>query len=278
MEKLIYRRSAGTLLTALLGAMSLTGLALEPAKAVGEEPYIGVWGLPVLPGWTLRFGLQGLLFPAYEGAKKYLLWPLPSFEVDYNDRLYLNTTAGTYAIFQNKWVSIGPEITPFLGRQESYSDALKGLGNLPVDLKGGAFVGFHSPVGSLVVECSRSMTTSVGATGSVSFQSGYLFDPKRLILAVTPGVTWADQNYMQHNFGITPTQSANSGYSIYSPSAGFYNYWINIAPTFIVHTRHYIIPSFAYIRLFDEARRSPLVTGPGTPNQYVAQLSYQYLF
>ena len=57
MKKLIYRGSAGILVSVLLGAMSLTGLVLEPANAVGEEPYIGVWGVPVLPGWTLRFGL-----------------------------------------------------------------------------------------------------------------------------------------------------------------------------------------------------------------------------
>jgi outer membrane scaffolding protein for murein synthesis (MipA/OmpV family) len=248
------------------------------ASGTVDDSYIGVWGLPVIPGWTTRVGLMGMLFPAYEGAKNYMLWPIPSFEVDYNDRLYADDTAATYAVFQNKWISVGPELTPYIGREESYSDALRGMGNLPFDLKGGGVVGLHSPVGSLVVECSRSITSSVGATGSINFQTGYVSDDKHFVLAVTPGITWADNDYMRNNFGISPSQSVRSGYAVYSPSAGFYNYWMNIAPTFVIHTRHYLIPSFTYMRLIDEARGSPLVTGPGTPNEFVGQLSYQYLF
>jgi len=289
MMRPIVERSTRNFWSIVFGAICFSGLLLERSEAadlsgergpagISDEPLIGVWGLPFTPGWTTRLGIMGFSLPAYEGAKNYLFWPLPSFEVDYNDRLYANINSAAYALFQNKWISVGPELTPFLGRQESYSDALRGTGNLPFDLKGGGFVGLHSPVGSLVVECSRSITTSVGATGSISFQSGYLFDPKRLILAVTPGVTWADKDYMQNNFGITPSRSVTSGYPAYAPSASFYNYFVYVAPTFIINTRHYVIPSFAYIRLFDQARQSPLVAGPGTPNQFAAQLSYEYQF
>jgi len=271
-------------LVASLSALALLGILSTALQAAGvpdgpqDDMYIGVWGAPTKPGWTTRLGIEALSLPAYEGAKNYLTLPVPSFEVDYNDRLYANIWSVTYAVFQNKWISIGPELTPYLARRESYSDALKGTGDLPFDIKGGAFMGLHTPLGSLAVEASRTMTTSIGTTGSISFQSGYVSQDKRFVLNVTPGVTWADNDYMQNNFGITPSQSANSGYSVYSPKACFYNYFLYVAPTFRIGARHYIIPSVAYIREFGQASDSPLITGPGTDNQFIGQLAYQYLF
>ena len=142
----------------------------------------------------------------------------------------------------------------------SGSPRLRGLGNLAGTLEYGVFgsytVGVATP--NLAV---RTAPSSQGHGGTIVDLSVDLALPvkQRLTLTASPTVTWVSDRYMRRYFGVTPAQSAASGFRTYRPDGGVKSYGVAITANFQV-TKHWIVVgNLVGSRLRGEAGASPIV-------------------
>jgi outer membrane protein len=102
----------------------------------------------------------------------------------------------------------------------------------------------------------------------------------RTIFSIGPRVRWADDNYMNAYFGISPGASSATGIPVYTADSGVYAYGA------VAGLRHQFgsdgqwgVHSYArYDRLTGDAENSPIVTQFGSANQYSAGIGLSYTF
>jgi outer membrane protein len=80
---------------------------------------------------------------------------------------------------------------------------------------------------------------------------------------------------MQSSFGIDATQSANSGYAVYTPSAGLRDVRINTSLTYRVTERIGITGAVSLSSLQGDAKDSPIVRRRSSANGVLA-VSYAF--
>jgi outer membrane protein len=101
---------------------------------------------------------------------------------------------------------------------------------------------------------------------------------KTLILQLRLQTTWADREALQPFFGVTPSQSARSGFSVYSPGDGFHDVTFEPSLTQILNEHWSITGRATASRLLPEAANSPIVRNGGSADQYSFALILDYHF
>jgi outer membrane scaffolding protein for murein synthesis (MipA/OmpV family) len=123
-----------------------------------------------------------------------------------------------------------------LGREEDRSSALRGLGNINPRPEAGAFLNWQASP-------SLTLTSSVrygagndrhGLVVDVGARHGLQLAPQ-WHLGFSVGATYVNRDYMQSYFGITPEQSANSGYAVSQVSAGLRDVRAGVSLTHIIN-------------------------------------------
>lgn len=146
------------------------------------------------------------------------------------------------------------------GRHESDSDDLTGMGNVPATVR--ARLGLRwepAPHWSVGLASSFDALNRVGGymvSGSVS--RTFAVGPRqRVILGAS--LTGAGDRYMQTWYGVTPTQSAASGYAPYKAPEGLRDFSLSATwrADFDDHWAGFV--GLGASRLFDAAAGSPLV-------------------
>jgi outer membrane scaffolding protein for murein synthesis (MipA/OmpV family) len=79
---------------------------------------------------------------------------------------------------------------------------------------------------------------------------------------------WADKNYTQTYFGVTPTGAAASGLPVYTAKSGLENIELSSGLFYRASERWSMIGFFNYQRLLDSAADSPIVRQVGSANQF----------
>jgi outer membrane scaffolding protein for murein synthesis (MipA/OmpV family) len=171
--------------------------------------------------------------PAYLGASDYGFGAKPALFLRYG-RFSLTTGAG-FTTRRADQVERGlgadlvldPNIKVTLsgridgGRKDSDSPALAGLGDIDRTLRARLSATWRPAEGWLFNTAASVdvLGRGGGTVGEVSFAREV---PVGLASVWSWGgsVTMADSRYMQTYYGVTPQQSQNSGYAVYSPGAG----------------------------------------------------------
>ncbi len=202
------------ILPLLMGAL----LAASPALAQRSEPP---------REWDITLGVAGAMSPTFEGSDKYRFHPLPLVTVKWRDTISLGE-GGLSAYWHNKHLRVGGGLTFDGGRKdhstggifESGDDRLKGLGTIKASLGLRGFAEYR--LGPLAVELSGTKFTSGQNSGILANLGASLALPLGKSLFFIPNVraTWADGNYTQTFFGVTPTQAAASIFPAFSAGAG----------------------------------------------------------
>ncbi len=136
---------------------------------------------------------------------------------------------------------------------------LKGMGEIRSSAQVGAMAGY-GPIGILVLK-------SVGSRGSEGAQWSLLARHAvpvgdRLSLSVDGSVTWADRRQMQAYFGVSPTQSAASGFTVFTPKAGLEKADLSLGADYKITGPWSLNANIGVTRLLGDARRSPIVSRP----------------
>jgi outer membrane protein len=100
---------------------------------------------------------------------------------------------------------------------------------------------------------------------------GKMFD---VVLGI--GFQYADSDYMNTYFGVSPTDSSLSGLPIYDADGGTCNF--RIFPGVVMHLspKWHLAAGVRYQRLVGDAEDSPVVKDAGSADQFIAGLGVAY--
>lgn len=264
--------------------MSFLSRFFIPALLTGISPFACAQGFeavrlaPLPPGQDGgRVGAFLIAGTAYRGSDERRNLLLPAIDYQWSNGWFAGVGNGLgYNASTRPELQYGPRLTVDLGRDESRSEALRGMGSIDVQPELGVFfnrlwgprLAFTSSLrqGSgmqrrgLVLDLGTSYGVSVGAQ-------------TRLSLGL--GAHWANADYMQDYFGVTPAQSAASGYAVASPGAGWRNASVNLSLSHRIDRETSLFAGIAFNQLLGDARESVL-TRRSTSLTGVAGVAYAF--
>lgn len=269
---------AGMLLCALL-VLPLPALAQTPSP-LPEWTYSSGELLrtslsPVVPQWSVVAGVSAEYVPRYDGAHDYHFLGGPMIDVRYRDLAFLSTGEGLGVnIFRGKKYRAGVALGYDLGRRAQDSDDTRGLGNVNVAPEAKVFGEYLWFPVVLRAEARRGLG---GHDGWVSDLSAYLpvYGRHQVYVFLGSGVTFADDRYMAHYFGVTPAQSAASGYAPYAAHAGLKSVGLGGSATWMMSTHWLLNLLVGGQRFLGDAVESPLTQ---QRSQYATSLTVGYQF
>lgn len=236
-----------------------------------------------IDGW--RAGGVLVITPAYEGSDKYDVFGLPYiFPVlsgggpSFLDRVDVRGIDDIrYRAIDWHGFVAGPVAGYTLGRDESDDRrTLGGLGDVDGGVVGGGYVGYQFGPALFDVSFNNIFGDDGGYlirfTGTVERQ---VYQNWKLTLR--GGATYADGDYMNTYFGITPEQSANSVANLgeFSPDAGFKDVFAEVQLKADLDARWTVQTTLRYSRLIDDAADSPIVQ---SEDQFTGLLGLSYKF
>jgi outer membrane protein len=248
------------------------------AAVAGAEP---APARPSTPDWTFTLGIEGGVWPTYDGSARYTLRPFPIFDVrraatprQFRARL----DGASVGVIETGTFRLGPTAKIKLPRREGDDTDLRGLGDVGWAFEAGGFIEYW-PVQWLRTRAELRQGFG-GHHGLVSEFTSDLVAPvtKQLTLSGGPRVTFATGAAMSPYFSITPSQAAASGLPAYDAGGGLRSFGVG------AQARYEWSPKWAthlfieYERLAGSAANSPLVTLRGSRDQVSVGIGLSYSF
>lgn len=236
---------------ATLAATGVHAQAFDAVRLYGAAPGKdgGLAGAAVLAGTE------------YPGSDERRTLALPVLDYQWANGWFAGTTNGIgYNFSGSKGMQYGLRITADLGRKESRSSALRGMGDVDAKAEFGGFFNY-------------ALTPEISLTSSLRYGAGQ--EGKGLVvdlggaystqiaadwrLGLGAAVSVANTEYMQSYFGVTAAQATASGYRAYAPKAGVRNGRLNLSLTYTVTPRVSMTAGVSANSLLGDAADSPLV-------------------
>jgi outer membrane scaffolding protein for murein synthesis (MipA/OmpV family) len=209
-----------------------------------------------------RAGVAIVHSPRYLGADESRLSGLPFVDYRWSNGFFIGLASGAGYRWTSpdKTVQAGVRLSYDFGRKEDKSAALAGLGDIDGSPEAGAF--FSASLGG-----GFSFRTAL-RYGSGNEHDGMIVDTglgwgtqiaPRLRLGFNLSATWANQDYMQAYFGITPEQSVRSGYAPYQVEAGLRDVRAGVSLAYFINREWAVIGGVTMMQLQGDAKDSPIV-------------------
>jgi outer membrane protein len=212
--------------------------------------------------WDVTLGAAVASRPSFEGSDRSIVRPLPFVAVRWRDTISLGE-GGISVTGHLKKFRFGGGLTIDAGRKdhasggifESGDDRLKGLGTIRASP---GFRAFASTRLSLFnVEVSAVKSLNHGVTGTLGLSSALPLG-KKLILMPHIRATWADDQYMQTYFGVTPAQANASIFSRFNAASGFKDVRAGANLIYRFNDHWFIGTDVGVTRLLGDAALSPI--------------------
>lgn len=263
--------------------MSVRPLALAACAGLAAfVPAAPATALDFLRGdWTVTVGAQGMAVPVFEGSDEMRFRALPIFSV---------RRAGTRStwkapddglrlgLLENERIRVGVAAQFVSARDEDDSSDLRGLG----DTRFGGEIGVFAEIwASDVVRLSGEIRHGIRAHDGFVADIGidYVVRPEPAwSLSIGPRLAFADSDFMDEYFGVTPAQSAASGLPVYAPEGGIRSLGL-LASAQVALTDQWNLLGYArYDRLVGEVADAPLVRFRGSRDQFGIGAGISYSF
>jgi outer membrane scaffolding protein for murein synthesis (MipA/OmpV family) len=261
-------------------SMRASTLSLTRAWCVASVAFAQPAPPPPNTGWSFVVGGGGLLTPDYQGSDDYDVRALPLVSAKYDEWLTISFPEGVKAAFVNDGgFKLGVSAGFGFGRDESDNAALVGLGDIDSAVELGAFAEYR--LGPVVFGLDARHDVAGAHDGTIARLSARFVLPfSGVRLGFVPQLTWADDNYTQTYFGISPAQAAASalGYAPYEANGGIKDYGLT-AMAMIPLAEDWTLTAMAGVsQLTGDAAESPLVAGEGSETQFNAGIFIGYKF
>ena len=205
-------------LSTALAAALLAAAAGVQAQSLDSVNLSG----PVSGSGEGRVGLAAIAGHQYLGSNERRASLFPTIDYRWASGWFAGVGNGVgYKFSSDSQWQYGLRLAADFGRKENRSSVLQGLGDIHARPEAGAFLNWQA---------SRDVTlTSSVRYGAGNDRHGLLLDvglrhglqlATQWRLGMSLSATYANRNYMQSYFGITPEQSANSGYAVSAVGAG----------------------------------------------------------
>jgi outer membrane protein len=229
----------------------------------------------------LTIGPGAQIGPRYPGADSYSISPMPIFDLRREgDPLGFEAPdegAGIGLFGRDSVIDIGPAIA-FQGKRRE-RDVGAEVGNVPFTVEAGAFVeAWLGDALRLRAEGRRGIGGHDGWIGDLG--ADLVAESETSVFSIGPRIRWADNNWHDSYFGVTPAVAARTGLAAFDPGSGIY------AVSGVATTRHQFgngerwgLHLYArYDRLVGDAADSPIVATFGSRDQFSAGLGLSYTF
>jgi outer membrane protein len=222
-------------------------------------------GLPAQGKWNVTLGAAVVEVPDYPGATGHRVRLRPLFSILYSDLVFVSPYGLGVNAIRVDGFRAGPIIGYEGGRSETSDVHLSGFGDIDPSLTAGAFAAWR-PRPGVPFEISGTVRqaithTSGGLNGLLRLDYTGHAAPEHWSLIGGPQLEFANREYQQTWFGVTPQQSENSGLPVYSPGGGLNQVGIHAAAT-------YLTASHVLFRVFGEANR---LTGDAAESPIVSR-------
>lgn len=248
-----------------VSAIILSSLSVSSYSAFAEDlnrmDYIQTRSGETQSDWEVTAGGGALILPEYEGSDEYEVLPVPYLDASYKDILTFNPFEGLrYNVFREGGLTLGPGLGVDFGREDDEGDRLNGMGDIDPTLEGQFFVNYE--VGKSSAEITFAQDLLDGHDGyTVEAELGHAIVIPSTYAFVRPSIstTYASDNYMSSYFGVSNTQSNNSGNPAYNADAGFKDVSLNLFASMPITEKWSINGLAGYSRLIGDAADSPVV-------------------
>jgi len=269
-------RSCLRILPVLSAVLGLgMGVLLPPAHA---QLFDAVRLAPLPPGQDGgRLGLAVVSGTQYRGSDERRTQVFPAIDYQWHNGWFAGVANGIgYNASRRPELQYGARLTADFGRDESRSEALRGMGSIDPQAELGLFFNrLWAPGWGL---------TSSLRQGSGNQRQGVVLDlggfhslplGPRSRLGLGAGVHWVNADYMQEYFGVTAAQAARTGYAVSLPGAGWRNVNVNLGLTHRLDARTLLVAGLTRSTLLGAARDSVL-TRESSSTSGVLALSYAF--
>lgn len=232
-----------------------------------------------------RLGVGGVVGvkPKYEGSDEYEVFGFPIIYPkfggnDVGGRIKVRGADDVrFKLYEAGGFEIGPLAGYAFGRDEDDGDLLRGLGDVDDGIVLGAYAGYH--IGPVLLDVSYHQIVSGNDDGyQIRFGAEVERDfSSRWRGTARVGATYADDNYSDSYFSITPTQSFRSraGLAAYDADAGIKDVHVELGLTVDITERWQLKSGVRYGRLLGDAADSPIVE---SEDQFSALIGATYTF
>lgn len=267
-----------------LAAVVVTGLSMVAVPAFAQPPAANpaaskttaVESNSKTSHWDISLGAASLWAMEYEGGEHTQPRGFPLINVLYKNRFFLAGRSGLGVnVLKNDELTVSLGLGYSAGRDESDSPALSGLGDVDSGLSLKARVSKRIKFVQASLSLEQQLTGDVDGLLLTASLGTRLPLPGGVFAQPYLSATYADQNYMDAYFTITPTQSANSGLASYRADAGLKSTSAGLMLSKQLGEHWRLFNRFAFSRIQNSAADSPVVQ---TRNQPVnmAGLSYHF--
>lgn len=253
--------SLACLVVLLASASSLVPAAARAQESLPETE-IEQEGLAKQPPpgqWSVTLGAGLASVPRYQGADTSRTKLVPLISIRYADFFFGPFGLGWSAINWDGFHA-GPVLGYEGGRNERRDTELYGLGDIPSSITGGAFATYRIGSFEILATVRKALTHSGnGLNGLVHLDYRANIIPRRLNLRVGPLLEFANSQYEQTWFGVSPTQAAQSGYPVFTPGGGIKDVGLKADLTYFA-TERFLLRAFAEVKKFSgDTANSPIV-------------------
>ena len=229
--------------------------------------------------YRVRAGLGVQTLPNFPGAKSNEVTPYWTFSVAKGDQPFTFGAPGDSAglsLFERGGFSAGPVARFSRGRENS--DVGARLGNIHKAVELGGFVQYY-PLKSLRlrVELRRGIGGHNGVVGFLGADQIWR-DGDRYVFSVGPRLWFGDARFERAYFGVSPAASIATGLPVYRPDRSFHAAGAVAGLQYSLGNDWGIFGYAQYQRLIGEARRSPVITRYGSPNEFSGGIGLSHTF
>ncbi len=243
-----------------------------PTKLLAQDRPRGEWDVTLGAGAAVR--------PTYEGSDHYIVSPVPFVKVIWRDTISLGVD-GLSAYWRYENLRIGGGLSYGTGRQQSSGifqqgdGRLAGMGDIPAAFALKAFADYK--LGPVILNAALTKFTANGNDGVlVNFAIGLPYElTETTTVRASVSADWADQNYMQIYFGVTPTQAINSGFSQFNAGAGIKDVNFGVGLTQQLGAHWALVANARLARLTGDAENSPIVFSK-TQAIFMSAITYHF--
>jgi MipA family protein len=218
---------------------------------------------------AIRAGAVVISGQSYQGASKQRTSALPG--------IFLHTSSGFFADPLNGvGYSFEPQGSLVYGLRanletgRSVEVTLPGFEKINARANPGAFANY-TVNDKLTLRSALRLGMGEGADGSLLHLGGSykVLQAGFFGVSLNASLKYADNNYMQSYFGVTPAQSAASGLKTYQPAAGFASAKVGLTAATPLSREIFVFANLSVQRLMGDAANSPIVKKKTQPAAFV---------
>lgn len=213
----------------------------------------------------------------YSGSDAPRVSVMPAVEYQWANGWFVGSNRGVgYNFSKDPTLQYGLGLGLDLGRRESATGALAGMGSLEPRVEYGAFLNYtpdrHWRLSSVLRygsgDTGQGATANLGASYALGIAPHWRLD-------VGVSTTWANAQYMQSYFGVSTAQALASGHAVYSPTSGLRDVGASLNLGYQITPSISITGGLQASSLLGDASNSPIVTNPHSVS---GSLSIGYAF